>query len=166
MVERFSRRGGIVEKFAGRRFAQVLVLAHVRDDICRELQFGDLTAPLDRDDRFERVVSLWIAQNTGKGRKARAGRKQPEPLAGLQIRKQERSGRLAVDDNMIADPDVLQSRGERAVGNLDRKELQMVVIDGARHGVGTKQRAGLGLKTDHGELTALKTEGGSACRPE
>src|SRR3712207_7641453 len=62
-----------------------------------------------------------------------AGRHQVEALAREHVLDQQRAGRLAADQNLVARRDVLQPRGERAVGDLDAVELEVLVVRSEEH---------------------------------
>src|SRR4029079_16874514 len=60
----------------------------------------------------------------------------------------------------------LQPGGERTVGHLDREELELFLVIGARHAVGAQQRTAVDLEADHRELPVLEPEAGIARRAE
>ena len=53
------------------------------------------------------------------------GGKQDQALAGPQIGQQQRAGRLAADQDLVAGLDMLQPGGERPVRHLDAEELEL-----------------------------------------
>src|SRR5690606_9693201 len=61
-------------------------------------------------------------------------------------------------DDALADLDVLEPRGKRAVRHLDREEFQMFLVIGADHGIGAQQRLVVDDQADHRELAIDKAE--------
>src|ERR1700716_1918525 len=53
---------------------------------------------------------------------------------------------------------MLQTRGQRPVRYLDRKEFEPVLVIGAGDAVGTQQRLLADLQADHREFAVAKTE--------
>jgi hypothetical protein len=107
---------------------------------------------------LETLVSLGVADDAHEGRKTRAGGKQIEPRARREIVEHQRANRLLADQDAVAFADMLQARGQRAIGHLDGEELQLVLIIGRDHGVGAQERLSLHLKPDHGELPVQEAE--------
>ncbi|MGY4316594.1 hypothetical protein ACVWW1_005921 [Bradyrhizobium sp. JR3.5] len=70
--------------------------------------------------------------------------------------------RLAADQDGVALADLLQLGGERAVLHLDREELELFLVIGARHRIGAQQRPAIDLEADHGKLAILEAETGIA----
>ncbi len=111
---------------------------------------------------LEAIVDVGVLDQARERRQARSGRQQQQALAGDQIVGNQRAGRLAPDQDGIAFPDLLQFRGQRAVGDLDREEFQRFLVIGARHRIGAQQRAAIDLQPDHGELAVLESKAGIA----
>ena len=65
---------------------------------------------------------------------------------------------LRLDQHLIAHADVLQARGQRAVGHLDAQELQVLLVIGAGDAVGAQQRAVTDVQTQHHELPVLEAQ--------
>src|SRR5690606_10041038 len=59
---------------------------------------------------------------------------------------------------MVARLDMLQARGQRAVGDLDAEELQLLLPVRAGDRIGTQQGLAADLEADHHELPVLETE--------
>src|SRR5690606_24500169 len=98
------------------------------------------------------------ANDAHEGREARSGSEQIKIPAGPQIGDDQRAGRLAPDEDIVAFLDVLKTRGKRTVGNLDAEEFEIVVIAGADDTVGAGQRTPIDLEAHHDELAAVKAE--------
>jgi hypothetical protein len=79
---------------------------------------------------------------------------------------EERAGRLAAYEDAVADRKMPQARGERAVLNLDREELEFLGIVGGGDGIGPHERTALDVEPEHHELPVLEPAGGVAGRPE
>ena len=83
--------------------------------------------------------------------------KQVQPLARQQVVDHQRAGGLAADDDRVADLDVLQPRGQRAVVHLDAEELQVVLVVGADDAVGAQQRLVVHPQADHREVAVARS---------
>ena len=121
---------------------------------------------MHQNDALIALVDVGVLDQAGKGRKAGAGRQQQQALSGDQIVGNQGPGRLAADQDDVAFPNLLQPGGQRAVGDLDREELQLFLVIGAGHAEGAQQRTAVDLQADHGELAVLESEAGIAGGPE
>src|SRR5581483_2019621 len=121
-------------------------------------EFGDLAASVDQDDLFELLVNVRVLDQARERGKPSARRQQQQPLARNKIVSDQRAGRLAANEDGVAFLDPLQPRGQRAVGDLDRKELELIFVIGARHRIGPHQRTAIDFQTDHRKLPVLKTK--------
>ena len=65
------------------------------------------------------------------------------------------------DDDGVAHLDVLQARGQWAVGHLDRQEPRSFFPVGAGNGVRAQQRLAVHLQADRGEMAVGKSAAGS-----
>jgi len=117
---------------------------------------------MHQHDGLEAVVHVGVLDQACKGRKARAGRQQEQPPARQKIVGDQRARRLAADQDGVAFPDLLQTRGERTILHLDREELELFLVIGARHAVGPQQRTAIDLEADHRELPVLESKPGIA----
>jgi hypothetical protein len=151
---------------------QQRLILHQR--IARELAFefvaerevADLPHAMDELDLAEALIDVGIAREAEEGREAGAGRQQEESLARKQRVGDERARRLAAEINGVARLDLLEPRGQRAVGHLDREEFELVGIGRARDRVSAQQRAPFARKTDHHELARSEAEAWRACDRE
>src|SRR5262245_15684701 len=119
-------------------------------------------AAVQQHDLFEALIGLGILDHRKEWRQPRAGADQVEVAAGFEIVDDQRAGRLAADDDGIADLEVLQTRGERAVLHLDGEEFELVFVIRAGDAVGAQQRLLADLQPDHGELAVAEAERGIA----
>ncbi|KFB70241.1 MAG: hypothetical protein AW09_004670 [Candidatus Accumulibacter phosphatis] len=136
-----------------------------RQFLADELAVSQVLDPantVDQHHLFETFVGLGVLDQADEWREARAGGQQIEILAGAQIAQHQRSGRLATDHHLVTDRQVLQFRGERAVGDLDAEELQVVVVVGAGDAVRTRQRTPLLRQANHQELSVDEAQRGVA----
>lgn len=117
---------------------------------------------MDQHDGFKLLVHVRVLDQAREGGEAGARREQHQPLAGNEVVGDERAGRLAANQDGVAFLDLLQARCERPVLNLDREELELLLVIGARHAVGAQQRPALDLEPDHRKLAVLETEAGMA----
>src|SRR3546814_13296515 len=84
----------------------------------------------------------------------------------LQCVGDERAGRLAAKIDGVARPDLLQPRGQRAVGHLDRQKFDFVGIGGTGDRIGAQQRPPLARQADHHELARTEAEARRAAERE
>src|SRR5580692_7114073 len=150
----------VIDEFFGEQRAEQFVALQVLDHLFAISEFRYLTAAMHEDDVFELVVNVRVLDQAGKRREPGAGGKQQQSLARNQIVGDQRARRLAADQDGVAFLDLLQARGERAVGHLDRKEFELFFVIGARHRIGAQQWAAIDLEPDHRELAVLKPEAG------
>jgi hypothetical protein len=71
---------------------------------------------MDQHHLFKSFVGLGVLDQADERREARAGGQQIKVLAGAQVAQHQRAGRFAADHHFVTDRQVLQFRGERAVG--------------------------------------------------
>ena len=117
---------------------------------------------MNQYDMLEPLVDLRVLDHAHEGRGARPGAQQIEPLSRLQIVQDQRSGRLAADQEPIAFADVLQPGGERPVRHLDAQELEVLLVIGAGNAIRAQQRSAIDVEADHEELAVLETQTGIA----
>ncbi len=107
---------------------------------------------------LEALVDLGILDQAHEGRQAGAGGEQVEVAPRQQVVGDQGAGGLAADHDLVAHLEVLQPRGQGAVGHLDAEELQVVLVVGAGDGVGAHQRLAVHLQADHHELAVLEAQ--------
>jgi len=110
---------GVVAQLARDHLADELVVRQLLDQHVVIGQLVDLANAVHQDHRVELLVGVRVADDAHEGRQPGAGRKQVEPLAGQQVVDDQGAGGLVADDDRVAGLDVLQPRGQRAVGHLD-----------------------------------------------
>src|SRR5712664_4713299 len=76
----------------------------------------------------------------------------------LEIVDHQGAGRLAADDDLVTLFQMLETRGQRPIRHLDRKEFEPVLVIGAGDAVGAQQRFFADLQTDHREFAVAKTK--------
>src|SRR5262245_46923347 len=162
VAERLARHGRIIEQLLLQHRSEQLVVAQLCDQLLAVGELGNLAAAVNERDGLEPLIDVGILDQTREGRQPRAGREQQQAAAGQEIVGDQRARRLAADQDGVALPDLLQLRGERAVGDLDGEELELFLVIGARHAVGAQQRATVDLEADHRKLPILETETGIA----
>ena len=153
----FAGGRGVIAQLVGKAFAdqfgQQFVLPDTVDQLLAVLQFAHFAAGMGDDDLVIVGIGLRIAQQRRKGRKARAGGKEPDPLAGQQRVMHQRAHGLGPQNDLVAGLDVLQFRCQRTVLDLDRVELQLLVPRGRGDRIGPQQRlAVVAHQPDHHEL--------------
>jgi hypothetical protein len=77
---------------------------------------------------------------------------------GVKIGEDQGSYGLLAQEHFVAYLDMLQSRREQAVLDLDAQKLQMVLVVGAGDAVGAQSRLVIDLQSDHGEMTVFEAE--------
>ena len=118
------------------------------------------------DHLVEPLVGFGVLDDAEERREPRAGAEQIEMLARRQIVEDERAGRLAAHHDGIALLQVLEAGCQGAVLDLDREELELFLVIGARDAVGPHERFAVDRNTDHRELAAAEPEGRIAGRAE
>ena len=162
VAERLAGHGRVIQQLLRQQRPEQFVVAQLGDQLLAIGEFGDLAAAMHEHDGLEPLIDVGVLDQARERRQARAGREQQQALARQQIVGDQRAGRLAADQDGVAFADLLQLRGQRAVGDLDGEELEFFLVIGARHAVGAQQRAALDLEADHRELAVLEAEAGIA----
>ena len=158
VAERFACHRGVINQLLAHELTQVLVLRQLVLQVVRIGQVGDIAHAVRQHDLVEALVGVRVAHDAHERRQARAGAKQIEVLAGLEVGEHQGTGGLARHQQRIAGLEVLQARGERTVLHLDRQELQVLLPARAGDRVGAHQRAAVHLHADHHELPAVEAE--------
>ena len=166
VAERLARHGGVIGQLLAHEFADQLVVRQFIRDVVAVGEFGRPATAMHHDHALEALIDLGVLDQAQPGGEAGAGAEQEQIAALAQIVDQQRAGRLAADQNLVALLEVLQARGQRAVGDLDAEEFQLVLIRRAGEGIGAHQRPALGLDAHHDELTAAEAETRRARRAE
>ena len=109
-------------------------------------------------DPAELVVGLGVADDAEERREPGSGPEQIERAAGTEVVDHQGAGRLTADDDFVPGPEVLQTRGQGSVRNLDREELERVVVMGAGQRIGAQERLAVARQAHHHELAAAETE--------
>ena len=138
--------------------AKELVVAQRINDLLAVGQFSDLPAAVDQDDLLVALVDVRVFDDADEWCEPGAGGQQQQPFSRQQIVGDQRSGRLAADQNDIALFDPLQFRRQRAVLDLDAEEFKRLFVIGAGHAVSPQQRPAVDFKPHHGELSGRESE--------
>src|SRR6516164_131815 len=166
VAKRLAGDGRIIDQFLAQQWPKQFIVAQLRDKLLAIGELGDLAAAMHKHNGIEALVDIRVLDQAREWRKPGAGREQQQPLAGKQIAGDQRTGRLAPDQNGVALPDLLQVRRQRPVGDLDREKLKLVLVIGAGHAVGAHQRTAVDFEADHRELTVLESKTVVAGRAE
>jgi len=119
------------------------------------------------DDLFVFLIGLRLAQKAGEGGKAGAGGQEIDPLARQERVMHQRAHGFGAQDDLVAHLNMLQAAGQRAIGHLDRIELQLLIPGRRGDGIGAQQGfAGLVQKADHHKLARAEAQGLRARHPE
>jgi len=120
----------VIGELGARALADEFVVGQVVRDEVAIREFALPAATVHDDDAFEALVGLGILDDAQEGREAGSGAKQEEIAPLPQVVDQQRAGRLAADDDGIADLQVLEAGGQRPIGDLDAEELEFLLIGG------------------------------------
>ena len=153
---------GIIKKLFRQQRPEQLIVAQLRHQLFAISKLGNLSAAMDQHDGLVALVDVRVLDQARERRKPGAGREQQQPFARDKVIGDQRAGRLAPDQDGIALLDPLQLRGQRPIRDLDRKELELFLMIGARHAVGAQERPAVDLEADHRELAVLESEAGIA----
>ena len=148
------KTGGIVSvaKFNTGGQALPSKFSHSENDAnnyTRAYGFVKDAAGMCQDDLIEFFIGLRFADQAGEGGKACACRQHVKPFAADQRVVHQCAGGLLAHQNLIANFDVLQMAGQRAVRDLDRIELNLFIPGRAGDGVRAKQRFAVDHQADH-----------------
>ena len=152
VLEGFARDRRIVDELVAHELAEELVLGQFAGDEIAICQFRHRAHAMDEHDALETLIGLGILDHAHEGGQPGAGRQQVEVLAGLEVVQHQGARGFLADHDGIAFLQVLQARGQRAVGHLDAEEFEMLLVVRARDAVGASQRPALHLQPDHHEL--------------
>ena len=123
VAERLARHGRVVLQLRADHFAQNFVLWQLFGQVVVIGQLFDFAHAVDQHYFLKFLVGFWVADDAQKRCQTRAGGQQIQALGGQQIVDQQRAGGLFADDDGVAHLDVLQARGQRAVGHFDAQKL-------------------------------------------
>jgi hypothetical protein len=84
------------------------------------------------DHLAEALIGVRVAGDREPGRQAGAGADEKKPLARGERVENQGAGRLPGQQDLVADLDILQSRGQGTVGDLDGEELDLPCPGGNR----------------------------------
>src|SRR5882757_6375031 len=158
IAERVARHGRIIDQLVAYQLAdQIVVRQFLRDHLAIG-EFGNAATAVQQDHLFETLVGLGVLDHTEERREPGAGADQIEIAAILEIVDHQRAGRLAADQDLVTLLEMLETRGQRAVRHLDRKEFDPILVIFAGYTVGAQQRLLADLQADHREFTIAKTE--------
>ena len=135
IAERFARDRRVVNQLVANLVTEPGIVAQCLRDQALVAQFVGITAAVHEDDAVETLVDFGILDDRQKWRQPGAGAQQAEVLAGEKIVIQQRARRFLADEQLVADANVLQARGQGAVRYLDTVELEMILVVRARHAV-------------------------------
>src|SRR5882672_10994025 len=119
--------------------------------------FADADA-VRQNDVLESFVRFGIADDAEERGEARAGAEQVQALAGPQRVQDERAGWFIADEDFVARLEVLQSRGEGAVGDLDAVKLEVLLVVRAGQAVGAQQRPAFHFQADHHAVAVFEAQ--------
>ena len=105
------------------------------------------------------AVGFGVADDAHPRRQASARAHEVQAFARQQIVDEQRARGFAAHHNGVTHLNVLQLRGERAIGHLDAQKLQVLFVVGAGNAVGAQERlAPVLTQANHGEVAIRKTQ--------
>ena len=158
VVERLPRDGRVVDQLVANLLAEIVMLGQLLGDELAVRQLAADAHAVHEDHLLEAVVGVGVADDAHERREAGAGCEQEQVLRREQVGQHQRAGRLAADQHVVADLQVLQARGQRAVRYLDAEELEFFFVVRARDRIGTHQRLAVDHQADHHEVPALEAQ--------
>ncbi len=155
---RLPRNSRVVVQLVANQVAEVFVRAQILDFVFHDGRFTRPAHAMDEYHVFEPLIDLGVLDEAHERRGASPGAEQVQPLARLEVMQQQRAGGLAADQDLIALLDVLQARGQRAVGYLDAEELEVLLVVCTGNAIGAQQRPFVDLEADHDKLAILEAK--------
>ncbi len=98
---------------------------------------------------LEALIHLGVLDETHEWSRTGSGTQKVQALAGFEVGEAAACRGLTADQNLVALANVLQTRGQRAVGNLDAEELEMLLVVRAGDAVSPQQRTAVHVQSDH-----------------
>ncbi len=123
IAEGVAGHGRIIDQLVAHEFADQIVVRQLLGDHLAISEFGDAAAAVQQDHLFEALIGLGILDHA-QNAPARCRYRPDTDASRLEIVDDKRAGRLAADDDLVALLEVLQTRGQRPVRHLDRKEFE------------------------------------------
>ena len=137
----------LAKKFVGRQF--------FRDDIPIS-QFINLPHAMHEHNFLEPLVGFRILDDGEERCKTGARSQQIKMLARQQIMDYQGACGFAAHEDLVADIEMLQTRGQRTVLHLDAEELEILVIIRARDAVRAHEGLSIDLQANHDEVAIFK----------
>jgi hypothetical protein len=149
---------GVIQQLFCRQFPGELSVPHLIHHIGAATEFRDLPATVHNDNALESGVCFRCTDDTGEWGEASARGQQEQVTTRQQIIRQQGAGRLSTDEKRVLDMQVLQTRRERAVRDLDTEKLEMVIKRRTGHAVRAHQWSAVEFEPEHGELSGFEAE--------
>ena len=158
ILERLPGHAGVIEQLVAGHLAEELMPGQLFGNQLPVGEIRRVAAAVDHDHFLEIVVDLQIPDDAEKRRQPGARRQQVQMASRQQVIEHQGAGRFASHQHFVTHLDILQARGQRAIRHLDAEKLQLFLVVGARHAVGTQQRLLVYFQPDHGEVAVLEAE--------
>src|SRR6202049_594089 len=129
-----------------RQFSSELSVAHLIHNVGAVTELCDLPATVHDDNALESGVCFRCTHDAGEWSEASARAQQEQVTTRQQIIRQQGTGRLGSQQKRVVDIQVLQTRRERAVRDLDTEKLEMIVKRCTGHAVRAHQWFALALE--------------------
>src|ERR1700688_3608484 len=141
-----------------RQFSSELYVAHLIHNVGAVTELCDLPATVHDDNALESGVCFRCTHDAREWSEASARAQQEQVTTRQQIIRQQGASRLGSQEKRVVDIQMLQTRRERAVGDLNTEKFEMIVKRRTGHAVGTHQWFAVEFESDHGELSGFKAE--------
>ena len=157
---------GVVGQPGGRHLSDQRVVRQVLDQLGAVGEVRHVAAGVGQDDLLKLLVGFRVAHQAGEGGDPGAGREEEQPAPRFQRIEHQGAGRLAAEQHRVSGPDMAEPRGQRAVFDLDREEVESVVPGRAGDGIGAQQRPPVDQEPEHDELAGPEPEAHRSGHPE
>ena len=155
----FAGNDGVVNQFFTDHFAQVFVVRQFFGETVVISQIFFVPHAVHQNHFFKHVVDFRVFGNGQEGGDACACGKQVEVFAGIEVAGHQCAGGLFADEDFVADFEVLQAAGQRAVLHFDAEKFEVFFVVCAGDAVCAHQRFAVHHQADHDELAVFKTQG-------
>ena len=118
---------------------------------------------MSKNDFVVTLVCLGVLNNAHERRETGTGAHEIEIAARQQMIDDERASRFTADEKLIAHLNILQTRGQWAVLNLNTEEFEFLIVVRASDAVGAHKRLAIDVHANHDEMAVLKFESRVAC---
>ena len=150
---------GVVNQFFAHHFAQKFVVGQIFGEMVVIGEVFFVAHAVHEDDFFKLFVNVRVARYAQKRCQTGAGGEQVQVFAAfVEVAGNQGAGGLFADEDVVADFQMLQAAGERAVLHFDAEKFQMFFPVRAGDAVCTHQGFTVHHQADHDELAVFKAQ--------